>query len=104
MLDDPEFLAAVERAQKQINEKLQTELCRHGERAYDDYGQPSPCPRCLEESSERAHSFWEGAKEYMDGVKPVDEAKPAGPSNSHFTQTPGFPEPDKSSGHADLAG
>lgn len=73
MLEDPEFLASVEQAQKEINEKLRTELCRHGERAYDDSGQPSPCPQCLEASTQRAQTFWEGAKKYMDGVKPVDE-------------------------------
>lgn len=81
MLDDPEFLAAVERAQEEINDKLRTELCRHGERAYDDHGQPSPCSRCVEDSVERAHSFWEGAKNYMDGVKPIEDSRSKGPSS-----------------------
>lgn len=102
MLDDPEFKAAVARAQEEINDKLKSELCRHGERSFDDDGQPSPCPQCLEASGERAESFWHGAKEYMDGVKPLEgEDKRSGPSNSHFVDTPGFPEPEKGSGYTE---
>lgn len=100
MLDDPEFRAAVARAREQINDKLKTELCRHGERAFDDRGYPTPCPECRKTSGERAHNFWEGAKEYMDGVKPLEEEdNRPGPGNSHFVETPGFPEPDKPSGY-----
>lgn len=100
MLNDPEFLAAVERAQEEINDKLKSELCRHGEPAYDENGLPSPCPECQQASNERAENFWDGAKEYMDGVKPI-EPEQAGPSNSHFTETPGFPEPQMPSGYSE---
>lgn len=99
MLNDPEFKAAVARAQEEINSKLKTELCRHGERVFDDNGYPSPCPECRKASGERAESFWEGAKGYMDGVKPRVEGNQSGPGNSHFVETPGFPEPEGSSGY-----
>lgn len=89
MLDDPDFLAAVARAQSEINTRLQHELCRHGERKFDDKGTPTPCSECQAEANEKASGFWHNAKSYMDGVKPVEEVM-GGPKNTSFTETPGF--------------
>lgn len=100
MLNDPEFLAAAARAQEEINARMRSELCRHGERAYDDRGTPTPCPKCREAGQERSEGFWDKAKDYMDGVKKKDEVfgTTSGPQNTNFTETPGFdaPEPQKS--------
>lgn len=89
MLDDPDFLAAVARAQSEINTRLEHELCQHGERKFEDKGSPSPCPECREAARQKASGFWHNAKSYMDGVKPVDEVM-GGPKNTSFTETPGF--------------
>lgn len=98
MLDDPDFLAAVERAQTEINTRLQHELCQHGERKFDDRGSPTPCPECRAAADARASGFWHNAKSYMDGVKPVEEVM--GPKNTTFVETPGFEESEP----ADKAG
>lgn len=91
MLDDPDFLTAVARAQNEINAQLQSELCQHGERKFDDRGLPTPCPQCRAAADARASGFWHNAKSYMDGVKPVEEVM--GPKNTSFSETPDFPEP-----------
>jgi hypothetical protein len=93
MLDDPEFLAAAARAQKEINAVLQNETCRHGQRKFDDKGSPSPCAECVAEAEKRSSGFWHNAKSYMDGVKPVEEVM-GGPKNTAFQETPGFAEPE----------
>lgn len=95
MLDDPEFQAAVARAQKEIKERLNSELCPHGERKFDDRGYPTPCPECKAAADARASGFWHNAKSYMDGVKPVEEVM--GPKNTAFVETPGFaiPQPQE---------
>lgn len=95
MLDDPDFLAAVNRAQTEIKERLKSELCQHGERKYDDQGSPSPCPRCRDAAAAKASGFWHKAKDYMDGVKPPETLGASGPQNTAFTETPGFEEPEK---------
>ena len=92
MLDDPDFLAAATRAQQEINARLQSELCQHGQRKFDDKGTPTPCPECREAAGRKASGFWHKAKSYMDGVKPVEDVMP-GPKNTSFTETPGFEEP-----------
>lgn len=92
MLQDPEFLQAANRARAEIVDRLRSELCRHGERAFDDEGHPSPCPRCKEAADERSASFWENAKAYQNGVKPLEEEE-ARPRPTTFVETPGFAEP-----------
>jgi hypothetical protein len=94
MLQDPEFLQAVERAREEITSKLRNELCRHNQRAFDDEGHPTPCPECVKAAAERSSGFWNNAKEYMDGVKPLEE-EAAHPRPTTFVDTPGFPEPQK---------
>jgi hypothetical protein len=93
MLDDPEFQAAVARAQKEIQERLKSELCPHGYPKYDERGYPSPCAECRAAADQRASGFWHNAKSYMDGVKPVEEVM--GPKNTSFIDTPGFEVPEK---------
>lgn len=94
MLQDPEFLEALNRARAEILDKLGSELCRHGERAFDDEGHPSPCSRCRQAAAERSASFWEGAKAYQNGVKPLEEEE-ARPRPTTFVETPGFAEPPR---------
>lgn len=96
MLQDPEFLAAVERARDEISNKLKTELCRHNQRAFDDNGHPTPCPECVKAGSDRSGGFWKNAKNYMDGVKPLEEPE-AHPRPTTFVDSPGFPEPENKS-------
>lgn len=92
MLQDPEFLAAVERAREEIVTKLRTELCKHNQRAFDDQGRSTPCPECLAAKAQRSAGFWNNAKDYMDGVKPLDEPE-AHARPTTFIDTPGFPAP-----------
>jgi hypothetical protein len=92
MLDDPDFLAAAARAQKEINAVLKSEKCRHGQPKFDEKGSPSPCPECVKAAEDRSSGFWHNAKSYMDGVKPVEEVM--GPKNTTFQETPGFAEPE----------
>ncbi|MGQ0680607.1 MAG: hypothetical protein ACT4OM_13310 [Actinomycetota bacterium] len=96
MLQDPEFLAAIERARSEINDKLKTELCRHNQRAFDDEGHPTPCPECRSAGQNRSTGFWSRAKTYMDGVKPLEEEE-ASARKTQFVDTPGFPEPEQKS-------
>jgi hypothetical protein len=94
MLQDPEFLQAVERARHEIKSQLRTELCRHNQRAFDDDGNPTPCPECQKAARERSEGFWTNAKTYMDGVKPLED-EAAHPRPTQLVETPGFPEPEK---------
>lgn len=94
MLQDPEFLQAIERARDEINSQLRSELCRHNQRAYDDRGNPTPCPECRKAARERSEGFWTHAKTYMDGVKPLED-EAARPRATQLVETPGFPEPEK---------
>jgi hypothetical protein len=94
MLDDPDFLAAAARAQKELNAVLKHEMCRHGQRKFDDKGSPSPCPECVKAAEDRSNGFWHNAKSYMDGVKPKDEVGVMVPKNTTFQEDPGFAEPE----------
>lgn len=91
--DDPEFLAAVERARDEIHSRQETELCQHGHPKFNEKGWPDPCPACKAAADAKASGFWNKAKTYMDGVKPIDDNMP-GPKNTSFTETPGFDIPE----------
>ena len=93
MMEDPDFLQAIERAQEELSSQLKTELCRHNKPAFDDARPPHPMPGVRKAAAERSSGFWSHAKTYMDGVKPLEEEEAHARARPSFVETPGFPEP-----------